>query len=112
MHFLHGLYFKIGSPKMGRNPTEQCLLGTLLLFIAVDVVGPLPEMESARQYLLVAMDFFRKWPEAYPKRNQEAVIATKLLRDEFFTIFGDLDMKSTQQGRALRQKYFNRFVRC
>lgn len=59
MHFLYGWYFKSGSPKMERNPTEQCL-GTLLRFIAVDVVGPLPEMESARQYLLVAMDFFRK----------------------------------------------------
>lgn len=45
---------------MGRNPTEQGLLGTLLWFIAVDVVGSLPEMESARQYLLVAMDFFSK----------------------------------------------------
>lgn len=45
---------------MGRNPSEQCLLGTLLRFIALDVVGPLPEIESARQYLLVAMDFFRK----------------------------------------------------
>lgn len=45
---------------MGRNPTEQGLLRTLLQFIAVDVVGPLPETETARQYLLVAMDFFRK----------------------------------------------------
>ena len=106
MHFLHVLYFKCGSPKLGRNPTEQSLLGTLLRFIAVDVVGPLPEMESARQYLLVAMDFFRKWPEAYPKRNQEAVIATKLLRDEFFTIFGDLDTKTVQQGRGFEAKVF------
>lgn len=48
------------SPKMGRSHAEQCLLGTLLRFIVVDVAGPLPETESARQYLLVAMDFFRK----------------------------------------------------
>lgn len=60
----------------------------------------MPEKESARQYLLVAMDFFRKSSEAYPKRNQEAVIATKPLTDEFFTIFGALDTKSVHQGRG------------
>lgn len=62
--------------------------------------------ESARQYLLVAMDFFRKWPEVYPKRNQEAMIATKLLRAEFFTIFGDQDTKSMEQGRDFDAKVF------
>lgn len=33
---------------MGRNPTEKCLLGTSQRFTAVDVVGSLPEKESAR----------------------------------------------------------------
>lgn len=52
------------------------------------------------------MDFFRKWPEVYPKRNQDAVVATKLLRDEFFTIFGDQDTKNMQQGRGFDAKVF------
>lgn len=96
---------------MGTNPTGQCLLGTLLQFIAAGVVGPLPETESARQYLLVAMDFFRKWPEVYPKRNQDTVIATKLLRDEFFTIFGDQDTENMQQGRGFDAKVFQQVCR-
>lgn len=66
----------------------------------------MPGTESARQYLLVVMGFFRKWPEVYPKRNQEAVIATKLLRTEFFTIFGVKDTKSMQQGRCLDAEVF------
>jgi len=33
-------------------------------------------------------------------------MATKLLRDEFFTIFGDLDMRSMQQGRSFEAKVF------
>lgn len=32
--------------------------------------------------------------------------ATKLLRDEFFTIFGDLDMKTVQQGKGFEAKVF------
>ena len=35
-----------------------------------------------------------------------ALIATKLLRDEFFTIFGDLDTKTVQQGRGFEAKVF------
>lgn len=34
------------------------------------------------------------------------MIATKLLRAEFFTIFGDQDTKSMQQGRGLDAEVF------
>lgn len=34
------------------------------------------------------------------------MIATKLLRAEFFTIFGDQDTKSMQQGRGFDAKVF------
>lgn len=35
-----------------------------------------------------------------------AVIATKLLRDEFFTIFGDQDTKNMPQGRGFDAEVF------
>lgn len=41
--------------------------------IAVDILGPLPVLEAGSKYLLVAMDYFTKWPEVYPLPNQEAV---------------------------------------
>jgi hypothetical protein len=39
--------------------------------IAIDIAGPFPESESENRYLLIAMDYFTKWPEVYVIPNQE-----------------------------------------
>ena len=47
--------------------------------IAVDIMGPLPVTKQGNKYLLVAMDYFTKWPEAYALPDQEAkTVATVL----------------------------------
>jgi hypothetical protein len=40
--------------------------------IAIDVAGPLPQRDQGNRYLLIAMDYFTKWPETYAIPNQEA----------------------------------------
>jgi hypothetical protein len=39
---------------------------------AIDVAGPFPLSDKENRYLLIAMDYFTKWPEAYAILNQEA----------------------------------------
>ena len=51
--------------------------------IAVDVLGPLPETRRGNKYLLIAMDYFTKWPEIYPIPNQEAMTVAEVLMKEF-----------------------------
>ena len=41
--------------------------------IAIDVLGPLPKTDSGNQYLLIAQDYFTKWPEAFALPDQQAV---------------------------------------
>lgn len=37
--------------------------------VAVDILGPFPVTERGNCYILVAMDYFTKWPEvAEPER--------------------------------------------
>ena len=53
--------------------------GYLMQVVAVDILGPLPEMPSGNKYILVTADYFTRWTEAYGIPNQEAVtVATKL----------------------------------
>jgi len=32
----------------------------------IDIVGPLPQIEDGYGYIVVAMDYFLRWPEARP----------------------------------------------
>ena len=55
-------------------------MGLLMEEIAIDLMGPFPESENGNKYLLVVVDSFSKWMEAYPVPNIEArTIAEKLV---------------------------------
>ena len=44
----------------------------------MDVLGPLPETEQQNKYLLIVADYFTKWTEAFPIRDQEATIVADM----------------------------------
>ena len=45
--------------------------------IALDILGPLPRTKQGNKYLLVNEDYFSKWLEAIPIRNQESTTVAK-----------------------------------
>jgi hypothetical protein len=56
--------------------------------IAVDVAGHYPWSDQGNRYLLIAMDYFTKWPEAYTIPNQEFSTVAETLVTNFFCHFG------------------------
>ena len=73
-------------------PRRQANLHTVpsgypMQVVAVDILGPLPEMPSGNRYILVAADYFTRWTEAYAIHNQEAITVAKKLVDEMFLHF-------------------------
>ena len=67
--------------------------------IAVDGLGPLPVSDSGNKYLLIVVDYFTKWPEAYPLPNQEASTVADILVREFVSRFGVPMKLHSDQGR-------------
>ena len=65
----------------------------------MDFMGPFPETESGNRHLLVVMDYFTKWPEAYALPNQEALTVTNVLASEFVPRHGVSLGLHTDQGR-------------
>jgi transposase InsO family protein len=51
---------------------HQYNVGAPFKRIAIEVAGPFPMSDQGNRYLLIAMDYFKKWPEAYAIPNQEA----------------------------------------
>ena len=53
--------------------------------IAVDVVGPFPRTNKGNRVLVVFVDHFTKWPEAFAVPNQEAKTIARLLVTEIIS---------------------------
>ena len=85
------------------GPKRRAPLGTIragypMQIVAVDVMGPLPEMEVGNLYILVAGDYYTRWMEAYPIPNQEAVTVAQKLVNELFCHLSTPEQLHSDQG--------------
>ena len=95
-----------GPAKKIRAPMAQYNVGSPIERLAVDVMGPLPITESGNKYLLIAVDYFSKWPEAFPLPDQEAVAVAEVLVKEVVCRFGVPLYIHSDQGRNFESRVF------
>lgn len=62
----------IAPPGQSRAPLQQYQLGAPMDRVAVDIPDPFPSTPRGHRYVVVAMDYFTKWPEAVVVPDQEA----------------------------------------
>ncbi|GFX97020.1 retrovirus-related Pol polyprotein from transposon 412 [Trichonephila clavipes] len=67
--------------------------------IAFDILGPLPKSSDGNNNILVVMDYFTKWPEAYPIPDQEASTVAEVLVQHWISRFGVPLQLHSDQGR-------------
>ena len=56
--------------------------------MGMDILGPLPKTYKGNKYILVVIDYFTRWAEAYAIKNQEARTVAEVLLENFVTRFG------------------------
>ena len=66
--------------------------------VAVDVLK-VPPSQQGNQYILVAQDYFSKWPFAIAMPDQKAERIVKILKDHIFTVVGPPERLHSDQGR-------------
>ena len=87
-------------------PLQIMNVGSPMERVAIDITGPLPVSASGNRYILVAMDYFSKWPETYAIPNQEATTVAQVLVNEFFSRFVVPYELHSDQGRNFESNVF------
>jgi len=95
-----------GPPGRSHAPLQQFPVGAPMERVAVDVVGPLPCSDGGNRYVLTAIDYFTKWPEAYAIPDQEAETVVEALVGGMFSRFGVPETIHSDQGRNFESRVF------
>ena len=94
-----------------RGPLQNITVSSLMQMVGVDLLGPFPRSHTGNMYLLVAMDYFTKWGEAYPIPNMEAATVANMLTNEMFFRFSPPERIHSDQGRQFESKLFKEVCR-
>jgi len=68
--------------KFGIEEMKNIPIYNLFFHVAMDIVGPLPEIINGNKYVLVAIDHYFKWCEAWPIKEHDAYTIAKFMEDE------------------------------
>ena len=74
-------------------------VGKPFTFWAMDYMGPLPETSRSNKHILVVVDHFTKWCEAFATPHQKATMVAPLLISKIFSRFGPPAVLHSDQGR-------------
>lgn len=89
---------KKGPQKLQRASLASIPIGGPFEMIAMDICGPFPTSDRGKKYILVAADYFTKWPECWAIPDQEAKTVARCL-EEFISRHGAPQVLLTDQGR-------------
>lgn len=88
-----------GTPRKRRAAMQPSAVGFPLERVAMDIMGPLPVSEKGNRYVLVIMDYFTKWAEAFPIPNQEAETIAEVFVTQFACRYGIPRQLHTDRGK-------------
>ena len=74
--------------------------------VAVDILGPVPLSHKGNRYVLVIVDYFTRWVEAFPLPDQRAVTVAHEIVSDFICRFGTPLELHTDQGRNFESTLF------
>lgn len=76
----------------------------------MDILGPLPTTSSGNRYLIVIVDCFTKWVEAFPLKNIRAKTVAGIFVNQFISRYGVPAEIHTDQGRNFESELFSELM--
>ena len=98
------------DPKATKSPLRPIQVSEPFLFWALDYMGPMPETAQGNGHILVMMDHFTQWYEAFPTRDQRHQPLLKFLFLESSHALGHLQCYIQTRGKILIVHLYMRFM--
>ena len=74
------------NPHQGKAPLQPIQISEPFVFWALDYMGPISETANGNKHVLVVMDHFTKWCEAFATKDQKAQTVAKVLVSRLFLV--------------------------
>jgi len=97
---------KQGPSGKGKSPLQIYNVGLPFQRVQMDVLGPLPKTHFGNRFVLVIVDCFTKWVEAFPVGNVRAKTVAEVFVKEVISRHGVPSEIHTDQGRNFESKLF------
>jgi len=97
---------KQGPSRKGKSLLQIYNVGLPFQRVQMDVLGPLPKTDSGNKFVLVIVDCFTKWVEAFPVKNTRAKTIAEVFVREIISRHGVPSEIHTDQGRNFESKLF------
>ena len=102
-------YYRGPIPKQGY--LSEFRVGEPMERWGIDITGPHPPSSSGHRYILTAIDYFTRWVEAFPMRNQEAETVARILIEQVFSRYGLPMQLISDQGPNFESTLFREMCR-
>ena len=73
----------------------------------IDILGPLKKSPEGYEYILLCIDSFTRWPEAFPLKSQDAREVAEVLFRDIFARYGSPLILMSDRGRNFMSKLIN-----
>ena len=95
-------------PSMGEMPTAECP-GQ---YVSLDLIGPMvPSAANSNRYILVCLDHYSGWAEAYPLRQKTNEAVWSYLRNDYLPRHGAPQVIITDNGSEFKGKPFAEWLK-
>ena len=94
------------SGKNRRAAMKTFQVGEPMERLCIDIAGPFNESPAGNKYCLIITDWFTKFVEIHPMKNQEAETVARIIADKFVSRYGVPREIHTDQGTQFESQLF------
>lgn len=92
------------------SQASTCAVRHPLRILSIDVTCPQPRFSRGLVYILTMMDYFTKFVEIAPLRNQEATSLDKAVVERICAVYGTFLRLPSDSGQSFESEIFRKYA--